>query len=182
MQKPIEAIEGDGMELSVESDDKIVFAVFVSWTRSPGWRPAQDEYDRFRERVESMSPEAALFFGCYVTQSEVNYDAVMILRERLAVVREVKQCVWFASPSQQVRVVEPPKGKKLEEFVEEMQVYCSRGSTYGPRISVELGDEKTQGMLVGSDDRGWMSNLHQSIILYRRGLNVAVEVGPAAGN
>lgn len=168
------------MEVSV--DDKIVFAVFVSWTRSPGWLPAQDEYDHFRERVERMSPEAALFFGGLVTPSEVNYDAVMIFRERLAVVGEVKRCVRFASPSQQVRVVEPQKGKKLGEFIEEKLKYCSRGSTYGPRISVERGDEETQGMLVRSDDRGWNSNLHQSIIQYRGLLKAAVEVGPAAGN
>lgn len=163
-------------------DEEIVFAVLVSWTGSQieSWK-AVDEYERFEQQLRDLSPGAtpALFFGSRATVSGgVDYNAVALFRWRVTTAEAVKECVrrdyrqrcWLELGP--VRVLEPRKGQKLEQFLVEVQDYCSGGdSTCGERILLQPGDEETQRMLEESDDRKWMSDVHRNINRYRSGLD-----------
>jgi hypothetical protein len=143
-----------------ESGKRIVFTLFISWSRGPDeTMTPEEEYSTLCTRVEETSnrsveqsgQQSALYMGCSEGKlGAVDYNAVIVLRSRLATVGEVKS--WFVvnrnGTDVELDVREPADNVSMEVFLDGVQRYCERGGeTYGERIEVERGDAETLTMM-----------------------------------
>jgi len=127
-----------------EAQTRIVFAVFVRWTRYEEVSLTPDrEYNLMRTRV---SDESGLFMGSSLVADEYTYEGVFLFRNRLVTVSDIR--MWAGCGAM---VWEPAEGQQLEEFLRRTQKQCRRGGreTHGFPILVEDGDVETQEMLSG---------------------------------
>lgn len=156
-------VEGEG------AFEKVVFVLMVSWTRG-----SVEDRDSEYGRVKARLPEGTdLFVGCNVYDEKgeelldrpeervgvgrrVRYDALLVLRGRLARMEEVIE--WFELREEVTRgfMVEPSfgGGLGLKDFMDWVQQKCKlRGETYGSWIIVERGDAETMSMLEKASDK-----------------------------
>jgi hypothetical protein len=80
----------------------------------------------------------------------VEYDAVVLLRGKLATVGDVK--AWIEPGLEEGLIVREPgcerTEQKLKEFLEQAQDHCERGGeTYGSRMVPQRGDVETMSMV-----------------------------------
>jgi len=131
----------------IECSKKIVFVLFVSWRREgDSVRTPEQEY----ATVKAKLPEGTgLFTGCSESMvGGVEYDAVVVLRGRLATIGDLVEWFDLGAGGAQGRWTEPEKGQKLKGFLDVKQQYCGRGGeTYGSRIVMSEADAATWMML-----------------------------------
>lgn len=121
---------------------RVVFAALVTWS-SPVQvsRAPAEEYELLRTRV---SEEGGLYMGSRCFGEHWYYDAVVVLRDRLAMAGEIMN--WTSA---ETLVHDVPSGVPIEDFLAQMQVFCARDSAqmFGEHIAAKTGDAETLTML-----------------------------------
>lgn len=127
---------------------RIVFIVQLSWTRVAG--ETETPEDTYGRMVRRLPAGTGLYVGC--SPGGRNYDAVVVLRGRLATLEEL---IEWLDVGRDWRAVEPQAERTFEEFVVSTQSYCERENreSHGLRIEVERGDAETWRMMKGLRDR-----------------------------
>ncbi len=144
----------------MEKAKRVVFAVLVSWRRKPSTYTAADderrptleeEYNKLMKRL----PKGSVLYMGRNSLSEIQYDAVVVLRGSLATEEDVRNWMNTIQGFEVQPVREPAKGEELEEFFGWTQAYCGRigASVYGPELSLAYGDTETQRYLDGLSGR-----------------------------